>query len=76
MSNPDTIRADFGRAIRELRQAAGISQEDLALRAGLARSYFSGVERGVRNIGLVNVAKVAQALDVPPSAIFLRMESG
>lgn len=74
MTSPQTIRADFGSAIRELRQGLGISQEDLALRAGLSRSYFSGVERGVRNIGLVNIAKVAQALDVTPSAIFKRVE--
>lgn len=74
MAAPETIRADFGNAIRSLREEAGISQEDMALRAGLARSYFSGVERGVRNIGLINLAKVADALGVQPSAIFLRME--
>jgi transcriptional regulator with XRE-family HTH domain len=72
LSPADTIQADFGQAIRELRTEAGISQEALALKAGLARSYFSGVERGVRNIGLVNIAKVAEALDVTPAAIFER----
>lgn len=75
MTAAETIRADFGNAIRSLREEVGISQEDTALRAGLARSYFSGVERGVRNIGLVNLAKVADALEVQPSAVFLRMES-
>jgi transcriptional regulator with XRE-family HTH domain len=47
----------------------------LPLRAGLGRSYFSGVERGVRNVGLVNIAKVAEVLDVPLGAIFERAES-
>jgi transcriptional regulator with XRE-family HTH domain len=70
-----TIQVDFGKAIRQMREEAGISQETLALRAGLGRSYFSGVERGVRNIGLVNIAKVADVLDVSPGAIFERAES-
>ena len=74
MTLAQTIQVDFGKAIREMREEAGISQESLALRAGLGRSYFSGVERGVRNIGLVNIAKVAEVLSVPPSAIFERAE--
>jgi transcriptional regulator with XRE-family HTH domain len=54
----------FGERVRVLRQARGISQEALALAAGLDRTYVGGVERGERNISLINIHKIAQALDV------------
>jgi transcriptional regulator with XRE-family HTH domain len=56
----------FGERVRVLRQARGISQEALALAAGLDRTYVGGVERGERNISLINIQKIAQALDVSP----------
>lgn len=63
----------FGERVRVLRQARGISQEALALAAGLDRTYVGGVERGERNISLINIQKIAQALDVSPGDL-LRFE--
>jgi transcriptional regulator with XRE-family HTH domain len=72
---PDAVCRDFGAAMRELRQERGISQEALALQARLGRSYCSAVENGNRNIGIVNVAKIAAVLGVKPSAIFERADT-
>lgn len=57
----------FGEKVRTLRQARGLSQETLALTAGLDRTYIGGVERGERNISLINIHKIAQALEVSPA---------
>jgi transcriptional regulator with XRE-family HTH domain len=57
----------FGERVRVLRQAHGFSQEALALAAELDRTYIGGVERGERNISLINIQKIAQALDVSPA---------
>jgi len=56
------IRIRFGRAIRRIREEQGINQEEAADRCGLHRTYYSGVERGVRNLSLVNVEKIAKGL--------------
>ncbi len=55
-----TVR--FGKAVRARRLALGISQEELAFRAGLHRTYVGDVERGIRNISLVNIGRLAMAL--------------
>ena len=60
----------FGRRVRELRKARGLSQEALALACDLDRTYIGGVERGERNVSLVNIEKIAGALDVPVSELF------
>jgi transcriptional regulator with XRE-family HTH domain len=57
---------DFGRRMRELRKEAGFSQEELAHRSHLHRTYISSVERGERNIALLNIYRVAQGLEVSP----------
>ena len=64
----------FGRAIRELRLERGISQEELAHRADIDRSYMGGVERGERNASLKNILRVASALDIPPARLFARFD--
>ncbi len=57
------IRQKVGNRIRELRTAAGLSQEKLALAAGLDRTYIASVEKGKRNISIVNLEKIVTALD-------------
>lgn len=59
-------RVRFGLKLVEVRKARGWSQERLALESGLARSYLGGVERGQRNIALLNIFKLAEALEVAP----------
>ncbi|MBN2575179.1 MAG: helix-turn-helix transcriptional regulator [Deltaproteobacteria bacterium] len=68
MSHKDLER--FGARVRAERARQGVSQEDLADRAGIHRTYLGGVERGERNIGLLNVLRIARALGVPPSVLF------
>ena len=60
------VRKLFGRRLVELRKAKGWSQEALALESGIARSYLGGVERGQRNIALVNICRLAEALETSP----------
>ena len=50
-------------SVRQRRRELGISQEELAERAGLHRTYIGDIERGLRNVSLVNIAKIAVALD-------------
>lgn len=59
----------FGKAMRKARMARGISQEALADLAGLHRTYVGDVERGERNISLVNMSKIAQALHMKLSEL-------
>jgi transcriptional regulator with XRE-family HTH domain len=69
------VHAAFGDALRELRAECGMSQEAVALEAGLNRGYYSGVERGVRNVSLTNIVKIADALAVPASKVLARAET-
>lgn len=64
---PTDPRILFGQRLIEARKAKSWSQERLALESGLARSYLGGVERGQRNIALLNIYRLAEALDVTPS---------
>jgi transcriptional regulator with XRE-family HTH domain len=64
----------LGRAIRELRRGAGISQEGLADRSGLHRTYVGGIERGERNVSFSNLLRLANALGVRPSELLARSE--
>lgn len=60
----------FGRNVRRIRTAQGLTQQDLAIKAGLNRSYLGGVERGQRHICIPNIAKISQALSVAPDVLF------
>ena len=62
-------RYQFGRRLRRLRRDRDLSQEAVAHMAGLDRTYVSGVERGERNLSLVNICRLAGALGVEPSAL-------
>jgi transcriptional regulator with XRE-family HTH domain len=59
----------FGRRVRTLRQAKGLSQEAFAAECGLDRSYIGGVERGERNVALRNLEAIASALGVSLSEL-------
>lgn len=58
------IQAQFGERVRQLRKQKKFSQEELAQRTGLHRTYISDIERGNRNVSLENIKKIADALDV------------
>ena len=60
------LRRLVGQNVRHFRTHLGISQEELAFRSGLHRTYVSGVERGIRNPTVVIVGRLARALDVDP----------
>jgi transcriptional regulator with XRE-family HTH domain len=64
-------RVLFGRRLAQVRKQKGWSQEKLALESGIARSYLGGVERGQRNIALINICKLAETLDVPVGELFV-----
>lgn len=60
----------FGVRLVELRKAKGWSQEKLSLESGLARSYLGGVERGQRNIALLNILRLAETLGISAADFF------
>ncbi len=64
------VKVNFGQRVRLLRKCKGFSQEQLALECGLDRTYIGGVERGERNISIVNIEKIAYGLDVPLKDLF------
>jgi transcriptional regulator with XRE-family HTH domain len=64
MPKCDKVLSQFGRNVSRLRDQAGLSQDKLAEKADLDRTYLSGIERGVRNPGIKIVIRVAQALGV------------
>jgi len=64
MPKRDKTLTDFGRNVSRLRNDAGLSQDKLAEKADLDRTYLSGIERGVRNPGIKSVLRIARALDV------------
>ena len=66
-----SIRAAFGNAVRAKRLAIGISQEELAFRSGLHRTYVGSVERGERNISIENIYLLAKSLNCTPAELVL-----
>lgn len=65
----DPTLIEIGDRIQRLRQAKGISQEDLAHQAGLHRTYLGMVERGERNITIINLLRITTALDIDAALI-------
>jgi transcriptional regulator with XRE-family HTH domain len=68
-----TLRC-FGERLRALRERAALSQEALAAKAGIHRTYMGGVERGERNVSLKNIIRLAAALGVHPRDLFDNFE--
>ena len=70
------ILRNLGVVIRQLRRQKGLSQEVLADLAHIDRSYMSSVERGLRNVSVLNVARIATALQVPLSDLLYLLGAG
>jgi len=66
----ERIKKTFGNAVRRQRRRKGVSQEKLAELADLHRTYISDVERGDRNVSLLNIVRLATALGIDPDALF------
>ncbi len=64
------IKDKIGKRIKELREQASMSQKDLSYSADLDRSYIASVENGSRNISIVNIEKIANALNVSLNEFF------
>jgi transcriptional regulator with XRE-family HTH domain len=62
-------RVQLGKTVRQKRHSLGLSQEALAERADLHWTYIGGIERGERNVSLINIVKIARALEVPPARL-------
>jgi len=60
----ETVEKQFGMRVRQLREKQGLSQEELAYRAGVHRTYLGGIERGERNPSLKNIVAIARALSI------------
>jgi transcriptional regulator with XRE-family HTH domain len=73
MEDPKVL---FGHRLRYVRQEKGWSQEKLASECELDRTYIGGVERGERNIALINICKIASALEIPPDKLLAFSDLG
>lgn len=68
------ILKNFGDVIRARRESLdNMSQEELADKAGMHRTYIGGIEQGRRNLGLLNIIKIAKALEIQPEDLFAAM---
>ena len=67
------ILLKFGTRVRELRKGKGLSQEAFASLCGLDRTYISGIERGVRNVSIINIEALAVGLGVSLSELMERL---
>ena len=70
----EEIRVAYGKAVRAIRQDKKISQEELGDLCGLHRTYISDIELGKRNVSLENIDKIAYALQMKKSEIFVEVE--
>lgn len=67
--NEEKLLLLFGKHVKNIRLQQNISQEQLASLSELDRTYISGIERGKRNISLLNIIKLASSLNVPPAEL-------
>jgi len=65
----EQLKRRFGQRVRQLRTERGFSQEELAHRCGMDRTYVGSVERGQRNVSLINIYRIASALGVEPAEL-------
>ena len=70
MKSKSDIRERFGFAVKTRREELNLTQEDLADKAGIHRTYLSDVERGSRNLRLINIERLAMALSMRLSELF------
>lgn len=73
-SKPLALRQHFATNLRATREQQGLSQERLAERAGLHRTYIGSVERGERNVSIDNIERLAIALKVSPASLVEKPE--
>lgn len=71
MVDEPNIKKVFGNKLREIRHEKGLSQEALAYICELDRTYIGGVERGERNVSLINIVRIARALEIAPSTLMI-----
>lgn len=71
MERKSIILIEFGNKVRELRKSKGLSQEDLADKAELHRTYIGMIERAEKNITLINIHRIATALNVEIKDLFI-----
>lgn len=67
----NSIQTQFGKKVRELRLERGYSQEAFAFECGLHRTYIGCIERGEKNITIVNIEKIAKALKIKTYELFI-----
>lgn len=70
MKSKEKILISFGKKVRKFRKEKGFSQEQLAFKADLHRTYIGMIERAEKNITLINIEKIANALEVEISQLF------
>jgi transcriptional regulator with XRE-family HTH domain len=70
----DALVSDLAKVLERRRQEVAISQEELAKRAGISRTYLSDIERGLRNISVTTLTKLAQAMNTTASALLAKAE--
>ncbi len=76
MEDEANIKHIFGNRLREIRHSKGLSQEALAHACELDRTYIGGVERGERNISLINIIRISRALEIDPSEFMTFFPTG
>jgi len=74
MDNKEVL-LKFGEKVRQIRKLKGISQEELSFRANLHRTYIGMIERAEKNITLINIEKIAKALNVEIKELFNEAET-